>query len=456
MLHRLRPVLRIGRGSGGGVSRNVCWTYSSPSSQLWNANTTMNAAHAPAMPLSTHAKKRHQDAKAGNYGTDVDLFSFSSSPPKPFSFPVSHSRHKLAPIAPLEILDSMSSEILSSPVGSLFSFDKDIDEEENDVAYVTREKLEYVLRGHSAQIHGSVIERTVNKDGNDNKMEDKVSLSVIDRASLMEKLLKRVEEEGEQFQKEAEQARMGLLVPATVDADGETPTVKKSFAPKQRLVDQTAPIPQQRSSPGPSTHMYDLVLDATATVLASSTKDDALALLQCCQDVHDRAMSRHILDGKETNTNEHTFPTPMTYNALIRAASNVPYNAEDDDDSSLSLRIRDNALNMGLLTFDHMYHSDAVERNAPTFRYMLSILRKTIPNCRSRGNIACSIIVKACEEGVFDEHMQRELREDNCGGGKEFDRWIPTIVDPDLKDLPAKWRRHVKPRKCERVPDGMY
>merc|ERR1712151_178555 len=177
--------------------------------------------------------------------------------------------------------------------------------------------------------------------------------------------------------------------------------------------------------------MYDLVLDAYAI---SNNIPEAV---KNAQSLFNKATYRHMQNGGPDNIQRHTIPTSLTFNAVIRTASNTSF------DYSLQEKIdeqtRDEALNAAFWTFDKMYHIDCTQRNTATYIYMLRMLQKCMPESRVRGNIAHALFDLAVGEQVMDDCIYDELKV--CGGGELYDNWLRFMDEKD-GDSPIenKWK----------------
>eukprot|EP00574_Skeletonema_japonicum_P002784 CAMPEP_0201714004 /NCGR_PEP_ID=MMETSP0593-20130828/642_1 /ASSEMBLY_ACC=CAM_ASM_000672 /TAXON_ID=267983 /ORGANISM="Skeletonema japonicum, Strain CCMP2506" /LENGTH=612 /DNA_ID=CAMNT_0048203225 /DNA_START=78 /DNA_END=1917 /DNA_ORIENTATION=- len=276
------------------------------------------------------------------------------------------------------------------------------------------------------------------------------------------------------------------------------------------------------ASPGLTVHMVDLVLDALACLCGeeygtnSSTSDVDLVQLMgkdaspppaMGKDLLDTVLHRHWLDGgdiglnadgkvtavgqgigigsgtgagslsnrsQNTNFDVRTCPTPMTFNAVIRIASNFDpkahaeavekYNILNGEDGSTQRgskgadkdhlkqqqeMLRDITIDAAFSTYSRMKFCSALTiralkdstknatsrsavkrqaklvsegvltgRNSATYAYLLRTVSNCIPPSLSRGNIAFGLYHKACvQEGVMDENMIKAMR--GIGGYEE-------------------------------------
>jgi hypothetical protein len=189
--------------------------------------------------------------------------------------------------------------------------------------------------------------------------------------------------------------------------------------------------------PGPTVAMFDTLLDAMACHCTSpvSTPAHAATLLRVI-------LSRHQWDGGDTkNTNVHTKPTALSWNAPIRLVSNMPYDPTDKRPSRI--KRRDEALLVAFGTFSHVSQSHDLLRNSATYAYLLQIVAKYFPPSRIRGNIAHGIWHHAMEQGLIDEMvLDSYLRANTPSNGAEFDNYrLKNLDGKTFHDLPATWKK---------------
>jgi hypothetical protein len=194
------------------------------------------------------------------------------------------------------------------------------------------------------------------------------------------------------------------------------------------------------SLPGPTTHMYDVVLDSIAC--HPTEPRQGFFLLQ-------HVLGRHGLDGgDERNSSEYTRPTVLSYNAPIRLAANLPY---DGSSSSSSAELRDEALQLALGAFDALGHSAIVQRNSATYSYLLQVIAKYLRTGETRGNIALGIFHHARVHGLIDDAVLDAFRAAHTpSNGRDFERWILKHLgstNRPAKELPHRWRRQGRARR---------
>lgn len=467
--------------------------------------------------------------------------SSSSSPSDgPRTIPTRHSRSLPAPVCSHQTLPSLTSSLLQSPPGSLFSYPQtdaslglSLEEELDRAAELSdsvRQKFEYCLRGHSALIAGSIVDKELFRDrpecyGSDEEWGDGVAmagmvpregteehrewlalreysggdgedgpygaLSPLERVEIMDSLVGRVEEEGRLYAEmrsrlKSQVARVGELgspqsaagganedIPGAYDSlsssdsesdsdsdfsDSEVDYGSAASSASAWRADQL--VAEFGSSPGASTAMYDLLLDAIAvtaplTPIPRFAAPDDPFVPQRAYDVHNRIIDRHNADGGQDNVNRQSVPTAMSYNAVIMAAVRTPYDPKDS--SERSRMTRDMCIESSFRMYDAMHHSDVVNRNPATFVLMLKLMAKYFPPSRSRGNISYGLFVKAGEEGVVNEAVTAALSEAMTpSNGKEFDDYMKKMEGQvkERGELPPRWTKHSKWRMYRKWDSG--
>lgn len=428
--------------------------------------------------------------------------------PTPLIMPVLHSRKCLprACLDPAELQD-LTEDVLSAPFGNLFQYPQyadgrrpgmsDAEWKQQDsrlawnVADGTVQKVEYLLRGHSAKIPGTLWHQWTRADGSapvsavGNDDEDPLeSLAVIDS------LVARMWDEGSFFM-ETRQKRYSQLAmeedlkESTSMGSAEDEFVAadwKKFAREDTISDDLeddedwkAPEPPQQDGveqgsdevaathdmtedfamPGPSVDMYDIYLDAIATIAGLIPSKEAATPLVTAKHAlytHEFIMYRHQLDGGDAaNTNQHTQPTQISYNAVIRAAANFPFDGGEDLESDEIYR--DWAIMASMSVHDRLVHAKGIERNSSTYAYLLQVIAKYMPPCTYRGNVARGLWRLAKVNGVYNQQVQDALLLANAeSNGPEHDEWLDeNIRGKDWRtDAPHRWRRRVQ--KYRMVP----
>ena len=288
------------------------------------------------------------------------------------------------------------------------------------------------------------------------------------------------------------------------------------------------------ATPGLTVHMVDLVLDALACLCeeeygTKSPSSESIDLVQLLgkdavpppamgKDLLDTVLNRHWLDGGDiglngngketsvgqgigigsgtgagslssktpsTNFDVRTCPTPMTFNAVIRIASNfdpiahaiaverydilngtksaAKTSSRGSDADHLRQQqemLRDITIDAAFSTYSRMKFCSALTlralkdstknatsrssvkkqakllsegalsgRNSATYAYLLQTVSNCIPPSLSRGNIAFGLYHKACvQEGVMDENVIKAMR--SIGGYKEDENDDGTSTPP--------------------------
>lgn len=196
------------------------------------------------------------------------------------------------------------------------------------------------------------------------------------------------------------------------------------------------------ASPGVTVSMYDALLDAMACQASSEFVTPTKAF-----DMVSEIVSRHDLDGgDEKNTNIHTRPTAVSYNAAIRIASELPFDMDSEEPEDI--RMRDDALTVAFGAFDALYQS-GVERNSATYHYLLLCVAKYFPASRIRGNVAHGMFHHAQEQGLVDaDVVAAHLAANAPSNGPEFEEYMEkTLKGKTVNDLPHTWRRFNKVRR---------
>lgn len=351
--------------------------------------------------------------------------------------PSKHSRKLPPSIASAEIVDDMTNELLSSPIGSLYTYDSDFKGSEDQgfiVSDVWSQKVEFLLRGHSSLIDGSIVRYELQHESlelPDVKVNDDKNIG--ERIRVMQSLLERMENEAEAYKEAyitAHSAMEEVKEPSSSQKKGKKGAEDVSSSSKG--IFKGAP-------PGPTISMYDIVLDAYAI----STHLPTTTALTQAQSLFNKATHRHIQNGGPDNTQRHTIPTSLTFNAVIRTASNTSY---DYTLKEIDERTRDEVLNAAFWTFDKMYHTDCTERNTATYIYMLRMLKKCMPESRVRGNIAHALFDLAVEDKVMDDCIYEELKVN--GGGELYENWLRFMDEKDGDDpIEDKWRINAVKRR---------
>ena len=199
--------------------------------------------------------------------------------------------------------------------------------------------------------------------------------------------------------------------------------------------------------PGPTTAMYDLILDAHARLLSQS-KDDAttISLLQTSVELLEKVENREDLDKAQGFGSNK--PTQCTYNSILRGCASLS--------PSVTEEARDLTLMHSSRIFDTMIRSESVVRNSATYAYYLEIVRKFLPKCESTGSIAYNVWYQAMtEDHVIDVNVVESLIKFEGGYGPHFDKFVQETRERYDKTtngfgFPMKWSRNKNLRRYQK------
>jgi len=452
-----------------------------------NNNSDMNKSLQSCFSSAT---KSNEDGSSSSSNETLP----PSSSSKNQILPTKHSRNMAPPIAPHDKLSKLTTNLLSSTPGTLFSYDSNDTtkkltlKEEKELAIqradVISQTFEYVLHGHSALLVGSIADKIYAlEERNDVPDEETESekyqewmklrkgdsndgvMTPLERASIMNQLLERIEEEGkvyvemrsrhlsqvanvDQFRRHVGTKEEDLVLDddnfdssssssssSSSDSSSDSDNENDSSKFKQDAVSSFG------TTPGPTIAMYDLVLDALALTSTPTTPSVAKSMLL-------RIIERHELDGGYDNTNPLSIPTALSYNAVIRCCANVPIDFDvstaDEDGNKKNIYVRDAAIDASFVTFDAMLRSDVVERNSATYDYLIRAVTKLMPTSRTQGNIIYALYTKAREEGVYSEAVRQALMDASIEDiGEEFAKWFQNEVkEKDVLEYPQRERQN--------------
>ena len=210
--------------------------------------------------------------------------------------------------------------------------------------------------------------------------------------------------------------------------------------------------------PGPTIAMYDLMLDCMSSMMmmtASSSEDDGSKKKVSYYTVRDlevileKILIHHEMDGGNfLNTNVYTMPTMQTFNGILRCISNLLLQQASSEE--IDEKLRDDCIMLsfgiynGLSTEIEPYTKRNFGRNSATIRYMLEILQKTYPPCRTRGNMSVTLYDNGIELGIIDTQIQQAMYNIHYNpttgvtdiNGHEFDLYyLPNRVTYPLLDI---------------------
>ncbi len=212
------------------------------------------------------------------------------------------------------------------------------------------------------------------------------------------------------------------------------------------------------ATPGPSTSMYDLTLDAIANTI-SKTSNPILYLYKA-RKLYLNALERNELDCKQKfdGINIKSNPTAATFNTLIRISSCVDIRRKEINGDE---EVRDVAVANAFMGFDSVHHHHVVQRNSATFHYLIQTVNKFFPDCDSKGYILVTLWDKCKSEGVLNENIIKSMLEVNskdCGG--KFHAWmvkdIRDVYDPKEKNgfgFPLKYSKNKNLKRFDKRLD---
>jgi len=331
-----------------------------------------------------------------------------------------------------------------------------------------QQKIEYLLRGYSAQLPGSLVNLTLASPSSSSN--DMNSIEIIHK---MMQLLTRIEMEGKAYVELRSKYRSQLAhisdpndassantnSNVNIDTNVDETTNNNNHAWKM-----TSLVTNFGAPPGPTNAMYDLILDAIAVSVSISSSSssssepnaNAIELLETLKEVHQKSLHRYELDVKAgvEMMNPSSCPTPVTFNAVIRAAGNAAAGNPDKE------QVRDYAMENAFFAFDAMYHHPVVHRNSSTYRYMLDMIGAVFPVGEVRGNIAAVMWEKAVQDKVVDvplfEAMKKVGSEEH---GELFDGWWKSteakfVEGVNGNGFPIVWGKNKKLRRFDRKMDS--
>jgi hypothetical protein len=199
--------------------------------------------------------------------------------------------------------------------------------------------------------------------------------------------------------------------------------------------------------PGPTTRMYDAVLDGMATTTTTTaTPMDYFHLATSVLEAHELDADYDHDNNNNDYYLEYTRPTMVTYNAPLRGIATNGSALTDEV-------VRDDALTAAFSLYNSLTHSDHLHRNASSIAYMLQIVNHAIPASRVKGNMSVTFWQQASKLGIVDQKVVEAIQQIHGGGddggdgdqltnGKEFQVFLDHISPKD-EELPQRFRRFV-------------
>lgn len=360
-------------------------------------------------------------------------------------------------------LQEWTEEILTTGVGQLFTFQenpnklpKTVDAPRArawDDAYATVQKVEALIRGYAWKIEGTQWNRWYRKKETPPKQDDD-DTSLIPK--LQEELIVRLWEEGLAYMTVRSMKLQQLVVEDTPmeeptallegrEIQDESDVSKRLLGGvkggeiaehQEKIEPKEEPFLNDFALPGPTTFMYDTVLDSIA---CQKSYKDPLDTMQTAEHLQHRIMQRHILDGgDEKNCNEHTRPSQMSFNTLIRIGSRMPNRNE---------QVRDTAITLAFESFQSMQDCKVTELNSATHTYLLDTVSAFMPTSRVKGNIACGIYGQAHDDRLVNGSLVKAFaRTNEPSNSKGDDKAVADAheVSPKYKANSRKRRHHLR------------
>jgi hypothetical protein len=402
--------------------------------------------------------------------------------------PTRHSRKRLPTvITDMVELTELATEIIETDIGRLFTYNEyAINKKEAttrnaawDIADVTVQKVESVMRGFAYLVPGTMWNRWLT-----NSKQQQQSSSTNDATSspkaiddippsdlliLQQQLVDRLIDEGHAYmtirmtRMEDMYGKKGdsSLTKGNFDAQGNRITANDT---KENNADSTnnneedddADIKSKEDSylydfalPGPTTAMYDTMLDTIACMASTvPNRDETLTL---AQHLHEVIMTRHTNDGGDTlNDNIFTRPTAVSFNALIRIVAELPYDKSVNINTETApvedVEYRDEAVATFINTLQLMEECGVVHRNSASFKYALDCVAKYMPPSRIRGNISTGLFQQARYVGLINDSVITSFINANIPSNDEWnDNYIRDVLQPGT--WPVKWKRESRKRQ---------
>ena len=396
------------------------------------------------------------------------------------SLPTRHSR-KLLPTAITDLMEltELASEVIESDIGRLFTYNEyAINKKEAttrtaawDIADVTVQKVEAVMRGFSNLVPGTMWNRWLTNQ----KQQNTEDIPPTDLFILQQQLVDRLIDEGQAYmtirntRMEDMYGKKGSApITGSFDALGnrvvkKDETREKSSAvvddePMQRAnqesedgdeIDKEESYMYDFAPPGPTTAMYDTMLDTMACIASGVTNRQESLLL--AQHMHETVMIRHTNDGGDPkNDNVHTRPTAVSFNALIRIVSELPYdnsvNISTETAPVEEVEYRDDVCATFITTLQAMHECGVVHRNSASYKYALDCVAKYMPPSRIRGNISTGLFQQARYVGLINDSVIAAYIKANTPSNDEWnDNYIRDVLQPGT--WPVKWKRESRKRQ---------
>lgn len=371
--------------------------------------------------LTTHNNLSHQLSTMTN--TAILLSSASRQIQRRFSvaasavetkiIPTRHSRLAPPPACLSSVqINEVTQEVLETSPGLLIPYKTSARDDSFhawQVADHSIQKVEWLIRGLSAQINDSIMNKLYSVDSEEDPAQCIVQ---------MQSLIRKMEKEGKLYMDLRQKMRSQLAVEARRQRDDDLEDDHSEVSDAQIF-----------ASPGQTIAMFDTLLDSMAVFAGPDTPGQV-------GDIFAIVNKRFEEDGGVAfAVNPNTVPTQLTFNAGLRAIANSPNASE---------KTRDNAILYAFTTFDALQDTH-VKRNSATYTYIIQTVAKFIPPSELAGNVAHAMWMHARNDQVVDTNVMRALEMVDAGNYKKYQAFLQdTIREKTVRDIPHSWRKFGK------------
>ena len=337
-------------------------------------------------------------------------FSVAASDLKTKLIPTRHSRHAPPPACLSSIqLNEVTQEVLETPPGLLIPYKTSARDDSFhawQVADHSIQKVEWLIRGLSAQINNSMMNKLYSVDSEADPAQCIVQ---------MQNLMKKLEKEGKLYMDLRQKMRSQLAVEAGRLLDDDVNDDDTDTSDTQIF-----------ASPGQTIAMFDTLLDSMAVSAGPDTPARVGDLFRIVDERFEQD------GGIALNVNPNTIPTQLTYNAGLRAIANSPNNSETT---------RDDAIAHSFATYDALQDTH-LKRNSATYAYMIQIVAKFLPPSEMSGNIAHAMWLFATNDQVVDTNIMKALEMVDASNYPKYHDFLRDhIRGKTIHDIPHSWRK---------------
>jgi hypothetical protein len=333
-------------------------------------------------------------------------------------------------------LKEVSEEILGSTPGTLIPYapsKRDDSLHAWEVADDSIQKVEWLIRGYSAQVNNTKMQRVHSITSDEDPIQCIQSI---------QQLLNKMEKEGSMYMELRHKMRSQLALEEQQEADADAAADDSYTSQRENQIlrdaTSTQTIPQVFASPGQTIAMFDTLLDTMPFATDAGTPKMVGTLLKAINERFDQD------GGLEFNVNPNTVPTQTTFNAGLRAIANTKSGPEST---------RDDALLYSFGTFEALRHSH-VKRNAAPYTYMIQTVSEFFPPSEMAGNIAHALWLLAQEDQVIDTNVMKAMESVESGNHEQFETFLnDNIRDKTIDDVPRRFRKFSKSLRVEREDD---